>query len=964
MKSAPSALLASIAKNVTSFATLITLTRGDGKKIRFTQHDRPIPFNGESFRNDIPYNLSAIDTNSDLSVDTTTLELAIDGVVFTHRDVGNDVYRGGQIEIALVDWTDLGAGKMILREGWFTQLQDKRPNSLSLEIGGLMKVLDMSIGRTYQPLCDADLGDSRCRVALDPSQAYSPYNLYTQGDWAYIYDTDLLTPVTGTNLNFEAGTTPTGWDLSEGSAWRATLSVAPPNQIEGTHYLTGDANSAAEQFVAQTFDLIADGVSAVDIDAGQIAFIVFALVAQIGDLTTTFPRFVLESIDNNGDIVAVKDTRYLTLDAANTWREKALHINLRPGTRKVRLYLYAKTKTGTVAQVGFDRVRAYTYDVLATHPDHSLIFKCVRTPAVNQPVYTYGINNPGFETETKAVSTVEDLTGWTKGGNPWGVINTRLDPSIPIPEGANHLVVGDNASGIQTTYTITQAVQFVSTWANLTRLAQGKYVGRLSGFAEFGDANASAAGAQLEFFDADNISLGVIDAFELTTNPTLGTISFDCTFSFPVKTARAIITLRAQSPTGSSTAKIGFDSIRFVAYDAERPDQTIDLVAGTGDPLTEFNYTAGTYNQDGNLVWRAFPTWRLIDTVSEVTDNKNFKGTDITGDDGAYETAKIEWLSGQNAGRIGLIRTWFDATKAIRTYFPQLNPITVGDRFYYYPSCQKRFNEDCVFKFNNGLNFQGFPYLPGALEADDKTAPVNPTTPEETQLPKPAFLASKTAPVTTLSGTVTYPAGMEPGDLMVAVAWNTGATVPSGPPKWVKAGSYSQTGCSVAVFYKLVEAQDIIDGSAVFTNTTLNACLSGRTIVPIKEITISNLIAETGVGVTPGSNIWPQPVAAGGAPGILIAVNGAASGAIHNDTANTLTPPGQIGVLIQNYLNMMSPLVTQRAIDTSAVTCGYYWASTGSAAGRGMRRGAADSGAIRTIMFGVTLGIIGVTDVA
>jgi hypothetical protein len=94
-------------------------------------------------------------------------------------------------------------------------------------------------------------------------------------------------------------------------------------------------------------------------------------------------------------------------------------------------------------------------------------------------------------------------------------------------------------------------------------------------------------------------------------------------------------------------------------------------------------------------------------------------------------------------------------------------------------------------------------------------------------------------------------------------------------------------------------------------------------------------------------------------PGLYLAVNGVPSGLVHNDTNNLLTPLGQNGPIFVSYLNMMSPTVTQRALDTSQVVCGYAWASTGAGPGRGVRRCGSDVGTIPAILLGLSLGIIG-----
>lgn len=38
--------------------------------------------------------------------------------------------------------------------------------------------------------------------------------------------------------------------------------------------------------------------------------------------------------------------------------------------------------------------------------------------------------------------------------------------------------------------------------------------------------------------------------------------------------------------------------------------------------------------------------------------------------------------------------------------------LTTGDTIYIYPGCAKRYLEDCIQKFNNGINFGGEPYIP------------------------------------------------------------------------------------------------------------------------------------------------------------------------------------------------------------------------------------------------------------
>jgi len=71
---------------------------------------------------------------------------------------------------------------------------------------------------------------------------------------------------------------------------------------------------------------------------------------------------------------------------------------------------------------------------------------------------------------------------------------------------------------------------------------------------------------------------------------------------------------------------------------------------------------------------------------------------------------RVEWLTGDNAGVV----SWTDSFDAgavglgERTPFP----IQVGDTYRIRPDCRKRYEEDCIAVWNNGINFKGEPLTP------------------------------------------------------------------------------------------------------------------------------------------------------------------------------------------------------------------------------------------------------------
>lgn len=79
-----------------------------------------------------------------------------------------------------------------------------------------------------------------------------------------------------------------------------------------------------------------------------------------------------------------------------------------------------------------------------------------------------------------------------------------------------------------------------------------------------------------------------------------------------------------------------------------------------------------------------------------------------------FSGGHLTWTSGANSGsRIEVSHHSKQGSKAsIQLWQAMSEPIEVGDTFNISAGCDKTF-ETCKFKFNNHLNFQGFPHMPG-----------------------------------------------------------------------------------------------------------------------------------------------------------------------------------------------------------------------------------------------------------
>jgi uncharacterized phage protein (TIGR02218 family) len=102
-------------------------------------------------------------------------------------------------------------------------------------------------------------------------------------------------------------------------------------------------------------------------------------------------------------------------------------------------------------------------------------------------------------------------------------------------------------------------------------------------------------------------------------------------------------------------------------------------------------------------------------TVTAVAANRRIEVAGL----GAYagrwfERGRILWQTGANAGREGMVKAHRIEGGAVvmELWQPPAEAIAVGDTFRAFAGCDKQFST-CRGKFGNGINFRGFPHIPG-----------------------------------------------------------------------------------------------------------------------------------------------------------------------------------------------------------------------------------------------------------
>ncbi len=165
MKSASTALAAHIAGDTTTLATCWKVTRRDGTILGFTDHDQDITFSSQLYQASTGYTRSAVHTIANLAVDNLDIESALDSDTLDAADLRAGLWDGAEVEIFLVNWQNLGQGKIILKRGTIGQVELKDA-VFRAELRGLTQALQQQIVELYTPDCRADLGDARCTVDL------------------------------------------------------------------------------------------------------------------------------------------------------------------------------------------------------------------------------------------------------------------------------------------------------------------------------------------------------------------------------------------------------------------------------------------------------------------------------------------------------------------------------------------------------------------------------------------------------------------------------------------------------------------------------------------------------------------------------------------------------------------------------------------------------------------------------
>lgn len=162
MRHIPTELADRIESGAAGLCHAWVLTRADGVRLGFTDHDRDLEVGGVVCRAASGWTAGAAESEVGLRAGAASVAGGLEDETISDADVEAGRFDGAAVELWRVDWAKpelrvrlwVGTLASIRREG----------GAFVAELAGPMAALERVVGRTYGRECDAVLGDGRCRV--------------------------------------------------------------------------------------------------------------------------------------------------------------------------------------------------------------------------------------------------------------------------------------------------------------------------------------------------------------------------------------------------------------------------------------------------------------------------------------------------------------------------------------------------------------------------------------------------------------------------------------------------------------------------------------------------------------------------------------------------------------------------------------------------------------------------------
>jgi hypothetical protein len=136
----------------------------------------------------------------------------------------------------------------------------------------------------------------------------------------------------------------------------------------------------------------------------------------------------------------------------------------------------------------------------------------------------------------------------------------------------------------------------------------------------------------------------------------------------------------------------------------------------TASSQPTYDTTVGNETTDGDAVFTARQAWTRHFDVTAVTSNRKFTinySESRADDDTWFRWGSLGFQNGDNEDVKAQIIDFDYSTGVVTLLKPLPFAPSVGDRGFITPGCDKTLGDAGCGRFDNKINFQGFPYVPG-----------------------------------------------------------------------------------------------------------------------------------------------------------------------------------------------------------------------------------------------------------
>lgn len=199
-------LLDHLATRCTTVCRCWGVTRQDGLKLGFTDHDRDLAFDGFVFSAGSGLTASVLEQSTGMSVDNAEAVGALSAAAVTEEDLRAGRFDSAEVAVWLVNWSE-PEQRMLRFRGTIGEVS-QAGITFRAELRGLTDALNRPTRRVFQKDCSAVLGDTRCKVDLsDPAYQAEVTILAMRGASSLLVERGAFTErwFAGGSLAFQTG---------------------------------------------------------------------------------------------------------------------------------------------------------------------------------------------------------------------------------------------------------------------------------------------------------------------------------------------------------------------------------------------------------------------------------------------------------------------------------------------------------------------------------------------------------------------------------------------------------------------------------------------------------------------------------------------------------------------------------------------------------------------------------------